>query len=217
MSGSDLPAFCGFVYCKVFFIRVESEINLLLYWSVSHCWGPSLFAILIMVSAFSIPIAKLALVTGALISAITALPAQALPTVDLGYAIHRPTLNSSGQFPYLNFSNIRFAQPPVGDLRFSAPLPPKGRNRTINDGQHGAICPQASPAWSATAGPFLALYLTGQNISNYTNPPHTTTVATNSSSLSIDPSTSEDCLFLDVIVPQKIFNSTRNPKKGKLK
>jgi hypothetical protein len=170
-----------------------------------------------MVSTFSVPIAKLAFVTGALISTVTALPAQALPTVDLGYAIHRPTLNSSGQYPYLNFSNIRFGQPPVGDLRFAAPLPPKGRNRTINDGQHGAICPQADPAWIATAEPFLALYLTGQNISNYTNPTHATTALQSSSALSIDPRTSEDCLFLDVIVPQKIFNSTVNAKKGKLK
>ncbi|PQE32848.1 putative cholinesterase protein [Rutstroemia sp. NJR-2017a WRK4] len=168
-----------------------------------------------MVSALSVPLAKLAFVGGALISSVTALPAQTLPTVDLGYAIHRPTLNSSSQYPYLNFSNIRFGQAPVGDLRFSAPLPPKGRNRTVNDGQHGAICPQAGPAWFATATPFLGLYLTGGNISNYTHPTHATTTSTSSSSLSIDPRTSEDCLFLDVIVPQKIFNSTLNLKKGK--
>jgi hypothetical protein len=168
-----------------------------------------------MVSALSVSLAKLALVGGALISSVAALPAQTLPTVDLGYAIHRPTLNSSGQYPYFNFSNIRFGQAPVGDLRFSAPLPPKGRNRTVNDGQHGAICPQAGPAWTATAEPFLGLYLTGGNISNYTHPTHATTTSISSSSLSIDPRTSEDCLFLDVIVPQKIFNSTRNSKKGK--
>jgi carboxylesterase type B len=31
--------------------------------------------------------------------------------------------------------------------------------------------------------------------------------------LSVDPRTSEDCLFLDVIVPTKIFNSTKSHKK----
>jgi carboxylesterase type B len=52
---------------------------------------------------------------------------------------------SSGPSPYYNFSNIRYGQPPVGALRFSAPLAPQGRNTTINNGQQGVICPQAAP------------------------------------------------------------------------
>src|SRR6266536_6503747 len=51
---------------------------------------------------------------------------------------------TSGQnlFQLYNFSNIRYAAPPLGDLRFSAPVPPTGRNTTVNDGQSRAICPQ---------------------------------------------------------------------------
>jgi hypothetical protein len=92
--------------------------------------------------------------------------ASSLPTVDLGYAIHQGTLNvklqihltlstaqltrnqSSGPSSYYNFSNIRYGQPPLGSLRFSAPLPPQGKNTTITFGQQSVICPQASPGQS---------------------------------------------------------------------
>ncbi|RAL65860.1 hypothetical protein DID88_005523 [Monilinia fructigena] len=130
------------------------------------------------------------------------------PTVDLGYSIHQATLNSSGQYPYLNFSNIRYGHAPVGSLRFAAPESPRGRNATINDGQHDSICPQALPAWLLTAEDFLGNYLTGQNISSFTDPIHEMTVR--STALSVDPRSNEDCLFLDVIVPQKIFNATNS-------
>jgi carboxylesterase type B len=51
--------------------------------------------------------------------------------------------------------------------------------------------------------------LTGQNISNFTNPPVSQSPYDNiSSPPSPDPRTSEDCLFLDVIVPTSIFNAT---------
>ena len=56
------------------------------------------------------------------------------------------TLKSSGPEFYLNFSNIRFGQAPVGLLRFSPPLAPEGRDVTVNNGQQGAICPQAGPS-----------------------------------------------------------------------
>jgi carboxylesterase type B len=55
---------------------------------------------------------------------------------------------SSGQYPYFNFSNIRYSEAPVGNLRFTAPVVPKSRNSTINDGQQGVICPQAAPGLS---------------------------------------------------------------------
>ncbi|KAK0101390.1 hypothetical protein ONS95_006565 [Cadophora gregata] len=150
----------------------------------------------------------------------------ALPVVDLGYAVHRATLNVSyeaRQLPrdihmdqssgsgYFNFSNIRFGQPPVGHLRFSPPLAPSGRNTTVNDGQNSVICPQAAPAWSSEAAEFIPDLLTGQNISNYTHP-SSMQVPTNtniSSLLTPGPGVSEDCLFLDVIVPEKVFNITK--------
>ncbi|KAA8569503.1 hypothetical protein EYC84_001130 [Monilinia fructicola] len=113
------------------------------------------------------------------------------PTVDLGYSIHQATLNSSGQYPYLNFSNIRYGQAPIGSLRFAAPESPRGRNTTVNDGQHDSICPQAFPAWLLTAERLLGQLL-------------------DCTALSVDPRAGEDCLFLDVIVPQRIFNVTNS-------
>lgn len=139
------------------------------------------------------------------------------PIVDLGYSIHQATINTTGS--YYNFSNIRYGQAPVGPLRFSAPLPPTGRNATVNDGQQGVICPQSNPLWLVNQEKFLAAYLTGQNISNFTNPP---SASSSSSPLSgvnltsiLTPSatTSEDCLFLDVIVPESIFDPCKKGRK----
>ncbi|KAK9342997.1 Alpha/Beta hydrolase protein [Lipomyces starkeyi] len=154
-----------------------------------------------------------ALAVGAPTSTISS-PASSLPIVDLGYTVHRATLNSSDPYPYYNFSNIRFGKAPVGDLRFQASLPPsKSRNKTVNDGQQGVICPQATPGWIDVAG----LYLTG-----------TTDLAVlaavqaeerlNRTPANIpapDPRTSEDCLFLDVIVPTAIYDSTHTKRKHK--
>ena len=72
---------------------------------------------------------------------------SALPVVDLGYEVHQAiSLNQTGQT--YNFSNIRFAQPPVGDLRWAAPVSPSGRNSSVTTGPAiGPICPQAAPAW----------------------------------------------------------------------
>jgi carboxylesterase type B len=56
-------------------------------------------------------------------------------------------LQSSGS-PYYNFSNIRYGQAPVGSLRFAPPVPPFGRNTTINDGQSAVIPPQGAPGQS---------------------------------------------------------------------
>ncbi|TVY80745.1 Carboxylesterase patB [Lachnellula suecica] len=141
--------------------------------------------------------------------------ASSLPTVDLGYSVHQATLNnkSSGPDSYFNFSNIRFGQAPVGPLRFSAPLAPEGRNETVNDGQQSVICPQANPEWIINQESFILAYLLGSNTSKYTNST-TSTTATSSTSLPTPaPGTSEDCLFLDVIVPEKIFNSGNAKRK----
>lgn len=135
--------------------------------------------------------------------------ASALPIVDLGYELHQASFfNSTGGF--YNFSNIRYAQPPIGELRFRAPLPPQGRNKTVDDGSVGRICPQASPAWELIAAVFDPDYLEGKpfNLS--------ATVAglasASGSAPSQDPRTTEDCLFLDVVVPQNILKSASNIK-----
>ncbi|KAL3474096.1 Alpha/Beta hydrolase protein [Aspergillus californicus] len=58
--------------------------------------------------------------------------------VDLGYAIHVPIyVNStvSGTQVYL-YNNIRFAQPPTGDLRFRKPRTPPPQEAGIQDGMY---------------------------------------------------------------------------------
>ena len=49
---------------------------------------------------------------------------------------------SSG-IPTYSFNNIRYAEAPVGDLRFRASIPPQTINRTVNTGENNVICPQA--------------------------------------------------------------------------
>ncbi|KAF2155455.1 alpha/beta-hydrolase [Myriangium duriaei CBS 260.36] len=108
---------------------------------------------------------------------------------------------------YYNFSNIRYAAPPVGDLRFAAPQAPKP-NRTVQTGQVARICPVASPVWESVAAEFVPGYLLGQktfNDSIFDQPSATTQVQ--------DPTTDEDCLFLDVFVPQKIWDQRKSVKK----
>ncbi|KAL9106968.1 MAG: hypothetical protein Q9227_008091 [Pyrenula ochraceoflavens] len=108
-----------------------------------------------------------------------------------------------------NFTNIRYAQPPVGDLRFAAPIAPTGRNTTIEDGSTGRICAQGNPAWFGIAEQFLVKYFSGQPF-DY----NSTAAAVNASLASIppsvDPRTTEDCLFLDVVAPKTIFDAKGN-------
>ena len=101
---------------------------------------------------------------------------------------------------YYNFSNIRYAQPPVGELRFAPPVAVTGRNTTVNNGSVGRICPQANPSWESTAASFVIDYLTGQKY----DPSKSSSSASSAPPIQ-DPRSTEDCLFLDVVVPQKIF------------
>lgn len=69
------------------------------------------------------------------------------PTVDLGYATYKGTRLEAGVDQYLG---IRYAQPPVGDLRFRAPRDPlpesipqdakEVRNRSIASPSLTVIC-----------------------------------------------------------------------------
>ncbi|KAJ4365578.1 hypothetical protein N0V83_008198 [Neocucurbitaria cava] len=128
---------------------------------------------------------------------------SSLPTVDLGYEIYRAaSFNSTGNF--YNFSNIRFAQAPVGDLRFAPPEAPVENRSAINNGDIGRICPQAGPLWGQYATLFLESLLLGTTPSNQT---FVAPGANSSSPVSPrDPRESEDCLFLDVFVPEDILS-----------
>lgn len=79
----------------------------------------------------------------------------ALPVVDLGYELQQATLfNASGGF--YDFSNIRYAAPPVGDLRFRAPQPPARNRGEVQTGSPDRICAQASPAWELIAAQYVS-------------------------------------------------------------
>lgn len=60
------------------------------------------------------------------------------PTVDLGYATYKGTRLKTGVDEYLG---IRYAQPPVGDLRFRAPRDPLPESKPQNANKVGTkIC-----------------------------------------------------------------------------
>ncbi|KAJ8066713.1 hypothetical protein OCU04_004106 [Sclerotinia nivalis] len=102
---------------------------------------------------------------------------------------------------YYNSSNIRYGEAPVGTLRFSRPIPPQTINRTINTGQQARTCYQAHPIWLSTAWQYIhgvPLDEIKPEWFDINNPPEH------------DASQSEDCLFLDVMVPTTIYDKASN-------
>ncbi|CZT04799.1 related to cholinesterase [Rhynchosporium agropyri] len=146
------------------------------------------------------------------------------PQIDLGYEIHQGQFNvsfdaflidglnthrkqSSGQ--YYNFSNIRYAAPPIGNLRFAPPAAPSTAEKVFNDGSNLKICPNAIPAWSATATKWLTQGIGSINITaGYTIP----NITTAPPAMPGTPTENEDCLFLDVLVPKGVYDSDMREK-----
>ncbi|PVH70633.1 acetylcholinesterase [Cadophora sp. DSE1049] len=129
---------------------------------------------------------------------------KTLPVVDLGYVVHRAAeYNEEGGF--YNFSNIRYAAPPLGDLRFKAPVSPATNRSAVQDGLDARICPQGRPSWMTKSFGWVFPYIvngTQPNISySLTSPFNGSVPATR------HPAESEDCLLLDVYVPHRVFRS----------
>jgi carboxylesterase type B len=90
------------------------------------------------------------------------------------------------------FKNIRFAAPPVGNLRFAKPAPP-ARNDTLQTGEYGGSCAQSLPKSLLTG-------LVGGGLGNAIGG---LTSGIDLGRLMGGGPTSEDCLFLDLYVPAK--------------
>ncbi|KAI9678481.1 MAG: hypothetical protein M1829_002079 [Trizodia sp. TS-e1964] len=137
---------------------------------------------------------------GCLFGYLTGVPCDQLPIVDLGYSYQQASgFNLKDQ--YYNFSNIRYAQPPIGSLRFAEPKSPEKKDPSLDNGLAGRICPQSSPTWPLSAALFLPKYLTG-------DPNATYSIATPVQL----PQETEDCLFLDVMVPRTIYDNKSSGK-----
>nr|POE94742.1 carboxylesterase patb [Quercus suber] len=114
----------------------------------------------------------------------------------LAQAVPTNTVSGSG-LRYFNFTNIRYAAPPLGINRFRPPKPPIANDSVQTAGVYGIRCPQAYPAWENYVGTDVGTQtqvptVTKQDLS----PPA--------------PGSSEDCLFLDILVPERAFASTAN-------
>ncbi|OJJ45549.1 hypothetical protein ASPZODRAFT_152607 [Penicilliopsis zonata CBS 506.65] len=136
---------------------------------------------------------------------VSACIATRLPIVDLGYELHQAYSYNETSGLY-NFSNIRYAAPPVGNLRWRPPVAPTVNRSVVHTGSRGRICPQATPMWETDIAPdFVVSVIEGvpytgpTNISSFSYTPGTP-----------DPRTTEDCLFLDIVVPKKIFDRSQN-------
>lgn len=105
----------------------------------------------------------------------------------------------SGQ--YYNFSNVRYAAPPIGNLRFTGPTAPSTAHKVFNDGSNAVTCFQGIPAWTNLSDAWIANGTAAFNISAGYQPPNITTLPPQ------DPSETEDCLFLDIMVPKSIFEN----------
>ncbi|KAL9620967.1 MAG: hypothetical protein Q9204_008160, partial [Flavoplaca sp. TL-2023a] len=127
------------------------------------------------------------------------LPPQCLPT-------------NQNDDNYYTFSNIRYGEPPIGPFRFAAPVAAT-KDRRVQRGDVERKCYQANPGWLQIAGKFIGPYLTNSTAAFYQQYPLPTSFPRPEVPLS-DPTETEDCLFLDVLVPEPIFNrrhAAKNP------
>lgn len=111
---------------------------------------------------------------------------EPFPPIDLDYAIHIPTsVNSTPSgLMYADYKNIRFAKPPLGDLRFRKPEMPPPKQDGIQNG---------------SAPPFLMDCVSSV-------PPELAVPGLNGTSWG-----QEDCLFLNVRVPDGVQEGDNVP------
>ncbi|CAM1505200.1 Fc.00g108370.m01.CDS01 [Cosmosporella sp. VM-42] len=135
-----------------------------------------------------------------------------LPTVDLGYELHQ-AISYNDTTEVFKFSNIRYAQSPTGDLRFRAPLPPLTSRDQVRNGSEPRLCPQGVPVWQAKAFRPIGQYSNGKpfTLESWESDIKNSSVPEGD----FNGVSSEDCLFLDVHVPRKIFKRASEKSKKK--
>lgn len=101
--------------------------------------------------------------------------------LKLDYATYRGYYNKTNEV--YTFRNIRFAAPPVGELRWQKPIPPaKVSENEVQDRQEPIACTQpVSDEVKTVSGAVV-----GRGV--------------------------EDCLFLDLTIPEKVFRGERKEK-----
>ncbi|KAL8949240.1 MAG: hypothetical protein Q9222_004639, partial [Ikaeria aurantiellina] len=104
--------------------------------------------------------------------------------------------------------------PPLGNLRWAKPIPPQQSNSSIGNGTPGRICPGVVPTWLGVGGQFLEAYVKNEPFDfDSVNKSFYAGLESAKPPLQ-DPRTTEDCLFLDVIVPRKTFEGTGRLKNS---
>lgn len=73
--------------------------------------------------------------------------------VDLGYGTYRGYRDDSTGLNI--WKGIRYAAPPVGSLRWQAPISPEPTEAVIEAGAFGPFCPQAAPYLPTTGVAFV--------------------------------------------------------------
>lgn len=87
----------------------------------------------------------------------------------------------------------------------------------MENGSVPVLCPQGKPLWQWIAQEFVQYVLAGKAAEfNFTAAEEQleALLETNPPDLQPDPATTEDCLFLDVVVPQLVFDDA-NDRRSK--
>ena len=89
----------------------------------------------------------------------------------------------------------------MGPLRWAPPQEPLKNRSAVQVGDVGRVCPQAYPTW----------YLRGRQYA--VGNPDAGTLSPAELLPPPDPRETEDCLFLDVLVPKAVFDNRGNRKR----
>lgn len=130
--------------------------------------------------------------------------------VELGYETHQGFFTESNK--YLNFSNVPYAAPPVGESRF---LPPwhldYDESKPVNNGTRRAICPQFQVGWTGAAKEFVHDMLLDPVLpGKWKDPISPEQYEDYEKKPELHPESNEDCLLLDVLVPKVVWEQRHN-------